>query len=63
MERMGEAYKEAYEWWIVSPWLYRQLDKSNEIVLDLDSFNWKLWGRQTTGQAIYLDYVMRDIFG
>ena len=52
---------EVYEWWIVSDWLYRRLKEQGEVVCD-DFHGLTIWGRQTTGQAIYMDYVISQIF-
>jgi len=47
------------EWWLVTPTLARWLTAEDEIILeDLGCF-W--WGRQTSGQAIYIDSVITDI--
>jgi hypothetical protein len=51
--------REAYEHWIVTPYLADKLEEHGEIVGEL--FNWKIWGRCTTGQAIYLDGVIGRI--
>ncbi len=50
---------EAYEHWIVTPYLADKLEELGEIVGEL--FNWKIWGRCTSGQAISLDYVIQRI--
>lgn len=52
--------KEAYEHWIVSDWLMRELDAKGEMVTDFMNMN--LWGRACSGQAIALDQVIRDIY-
>jgi hypothetical protein len=47
------------EWWLITPTLARWLRRENEFVLeDLGCF-W--WGRQCSGQAIYMDSVISDI--
>jgi hypothetical protein len=51
--------REAYEHWIVTPYLAGKLEEQGEIVGEL--FNWKIWGRCTTGQAICLDGVIERI--
>ena len=49
---------EVYEYWAVSGWLAEKLTERGEIVID----NYPhVWGRQTTGQAITLDGVIRNI--
>ena len=50
---------EVYEHWIVSDWLGRKLKARGEIIQDFAGFT--LWGRCTTGQAIYLDGVIEEI--
>ncbi|WP_145247418.1 hypothetical protein [Aeoliella mucimassa] len=51
--------REAYEHWIVSNWLAEKLSERGEITGEL--FGLKLWGRCTTGQAIYLDGVIHEL--
>jgi hypothetical protein len=51
--------REAYEHWIVTPWFADKLKEKGEIVGEL--FNWHIWGRCTTGQAILLDGVIQQI--
>jgi len=51
---------EAYEHWIVSDQLARELEERGEIVAR-DFMGMTIWGRCTTGQAILLDWVIRDI--
>jgi len=60
----GESYDddvlEPYEFYFVSESLARRLyDKGELIARD---FAMPIWGRQTTGQAIYLDCVIESIF-
>jgi len=52
-------YPEIFEWWSVSDWLADKLENRNEIVFEYLDF--KVWGRQTTGQAIKLDKVIQEI--
>jgi hypothetical protein len=50
---------EVFEYWIITPWLGEKLKAHGELVtkfLDLT-----IWGRQTTGQRIYIDGVIGDI--
>ncbi len=49
---------EVYEYWAVSDWLYGKLKDRGQIVIDAYP---QIWGRQTTGQAIVLDGVIRSI--
>jgi hypothetical protein len=51
---------EAFEHWIVTPWLADKLEGQGEMVLR-DFFGLTIWGRACTGQAIYLDSVMQRI--
>ena len=51
--------KEIMEWWLVSSWLAEKLSYNGEVVLHDYNCHW--WGRQTTGQAIYLDDVIHLI--
>lgn len=51
--------REAYEHWIVSNWLAERLAECGEMTGELLGFT--LWGRTTTGQAIYLDGVIREL--
>jgi len=52
-------YPEIYEWWSVSDWLADKLENRGEIVFEYLDF--KVWGRQTTGQAIKLDNIIQEI--
>ena len=55
-----EAYEsEAFEHWIVSEFLAEKLREKGEIVGEL--FGLTIWGRCTTGQAIYIDRVIGEI--
>lgn len=59
LEREQEEPQEAYEWWVVTDWLERKLRDNNEILLVTDYGTW--WGRQTSGQSIELDYIIKKI--
>jgi len=52
--------REVYEHWIVSRWLADKLEAHGEKV-DRDFAGMIVWARTTTGQAILLDGVIRDI--
>lgn len=54
----GEWY-EVMEWWLVTPYLARLLADENEIIINDCGCHW--WGRQSSGQAIYMDSVMTEI--
>ena len=47
------------ELWLVSPWLAERLRDYGEVVIDAMDCHW--WGRQTSGQAIYMDAVVWKI--
>ncbi len=51
---------EVYEHWTVSNWLADQLRTRGETVRD-DVAGLTIWGRCTTGQAIYMDSVLQDV--
>ena len=46
---------EVLEWWLVTPYLK---EKGEVILSDYDCY-W--WGRQTSGQALYMDGVIQEI--
>ena len=52
--------REIYEHWIVSDWLAEKLAAKGERV-DTDFAGMTVWGRTTTGQAIYMDSVIQEI--
>ena len=52
-------YPEIYEYWAVSNWLADKLKEQDEIIFEMLDFN--VWGRQCTGQAIYMDNVIEEI--
>lgn len=54
----GEWY-EVQEWWLVTTWLAERLRDEGEIVIEDCGCRW--WGRQCSGQAIYMDGVIREI--
>ena len=54
-----EEYDEVLEWWLVTPYIAELLKGNGEVILaDYDCY-W--WGRTTTGQALYMDYVIQKI--
>lgn len=56
-----EAYQvEALEHYIVSDWLGARLTEAGEIVGELAGFT--IWGRTCSGQAIFLDGVIEQIY-
>jgi hypothetical protein len=52
--------KEIYEYWAVSSWLARKLAEAGEAV-HTDVCGHNIWGRCTTGQAISMDHVIREM--
>ena len=52
--------KEIYEYWSVSNSLARWLDDAGEAV-HTDVHGHNIWGRCTTGQAISMDHVIREM--
>lgn len=52
--------REVFEHWAVSDWLADKLEAQGETV-DRDFAGLTVWARTTTGQAIMLDGVIRDI--
>lgn len=50
---------EVLEHWIVTPWFGKRLKAQGEAVGEL--FDFTIWGRTTSGQAIALDRVIYDI--
>ena len=54
-----EEYDEVFEWWLVTPYIAELLKGNGEIILaDYDCY-W--WGRTTTGQALWMDYMIQKI--
>ncbi len=49
---------EVFEWWAVSSWLAEYLRENGHVMLDWYGID--VWGRETTGQAIKMDGVIRD---
>jgi hypothetical protein len=52
--------QEIFEWWLVTGWLLAKLEAHGEPVLYTDYGKW--WGRTTTGQAVYIDHVIEEIY-
>lgn len=51
---------EIHEWYVVSDWFEYQLEAIGEVILKNAYGSW--WGRQCTGQAVYMDEYLRPIF-
>lgn len=58
-ESLHGEWWEVMEWWLVTPYLARLLRDENEVIIEDCGCFW--WGRQSSGQAIYMDAVMTDI--
>ncbi len=54
-----DEYPEVYEYWLVSDHLGRKLKAHGQVIIS--DYNCSIWGRQTSGQAILLDYVISQI--
>ena len=52
-------YDEIMEWWLITPYLAKQLIEHGEVIVSEYGCLW--WGRQTSGQAIYMDYAIQQI--
>ena len=52
---------EVFEWWLVSPYLAQELKQQGEVIIDALGCHW--WGRQSSGQAIYMDAAIQEIAG
>lgn len=50
---------EALEHWIVTDWFSRKLEEKGEMVTEFMGLT--IWGRTTSGQAIYIDGVIEEI--
>ena len=60
MEDEDPVWVDALEFWIVEPWFGDELKERGEIV-NTDFLDFVVWGRQTSGQAISMDYVVQDV--
>ena len=49
------------EWWLIDSWLAERLKEQGEVIIEEYSCFW--WGRQSSGQAIYMDGVIQEICG
>ena len=56
-----DTEEEIFEWWLVSPYLARELKEQGEVIIDALGCHW--WGRTTSGQAVYMDGVIQKIAG
>jgi len=51
---------EAYEFYVVSDWMAHQLKQRGQMVEEI--FDLTIWGRCATGQAVFLDGIMIEIY-
>lgn len=58
--RIWPDRREATNWYLVSDWLADQLRQRGEIVVEVCDLT--IWGRCTSGQAIWQDGVIQEIF-
>lgn len=58
---LPDCTHEVYEHWIVNDWLADRLAEKGEAV-EKDFIGMTIWGRTTTGQAIYSDRVIQEIY-
>ena len=56
----GSTNYEALEFIIVSDWFGEQLKKFGELVQDIHGLT--VWGRTTSGQAIYMDGLIQNMY-
>jgi len=59
MEDAEEEWPEVLEWRFVTGYMARNLEQYGEVVIW--RYGFPLWGRQTSGQSIVLDYVVSKI--
>jgi hypothetical protein len=59
---LDDYRQEIFEHWIVSSWLGKKLQEQGETVVeDFLGIDY-IWGRTTTGQAIWCDYIIQTIY-
>ncbi|MGL5942356.1 MAG: hypothetical protein ACRC2S_18670 [Waterburya sp.] len=59
---LDDYRQEIFEHWIVNSWLGKKLQKQGEtVVKDVLGIDY-IWGRTTTGQAIWCDYIIQTIY-
>lgn len=61
LKEAAENYNpEVLEWYLVDSWMADRLEEAGEVMLKNDYDTW--WGRQCTGQSIYQDGVIEDLY-
>lgn len=58
-DRLDSKPAEVFEWWAVSTWFGEKLKEQGCVVID--AWGKSYWGRETTGQAISLDWCIIQI--
>ena len=59
-ENLDSSPREPYEFWIISDYFATKLKENNELLTNHWGF-W-IWGRETTGQSILIDYIFQKIY-
>lgn len=54
--------REPAEFWVISDYLKRLMEKAESPPLITDYFGIAIWGRETTGQSILLDYEFQEAY-
>ena len=54
------SLREPFEFYIVTDYFAQQLKERDALITD--HFGFFIWGRETTGQHIVLDYIFQDIW-
>lgn len=54
-----ERLDDVLEWWLVTPFMAECLRRRGEFILDECDCHW--WGRTTSGQALWMDAVVKRI--
>lgn len=58
-EELEQEIQEVSEYWFINDYLAKKLEGKGELIIN--EFQLKIWGRETTGQAILLDNVIGEI--
>ena len=59
LQDLEAEYPEVYEWYLVGSWFAERLKDKGEVIYE--GYGSPIWGRQATGQAILLDFVISSI--
>jgi len=57
------SHNDVLEYWLVDFWLGQRLQLKDEVIFEFKDFSngYYVWGRCTTGQAVVMDYVIKEI--